>query len=84
MERRQGNVCGGIYVTKGLGTNINCHEVTVTQGVHVFQHVTFVKHSILQTQFAEKAAIVVVSYCQVVPVNQSKHKSSKITMSICD
>lgn len=70
---------GGIkYITKCHRTNVNSHEVTVTQRVHVLQHVTFIKHSILQTQLAEKAAVVIVSYGQVIPIKQVKRKQRRI------
>ena len=49
-------------------TNVDGHEVAVTQGVHVLQHVTLIKDGVLQTQLPEKAAVAVVSYRQVIPV----------------
>lgn len=48
--------------------------MAVAQSVHVLQHVTFIEHSILQLHLAEKAAVAIVSYGQVIPVQQIKHK----------
>lgn len=49
-------------------TNVNSHEVTVAQRVHVLQHVAFVEQGVLQTQLAKQAAVAVISDGQVVPV----------------
>lgn len=46
--------------------------MTVAQSVHVLQHVTFIKHSVLQTQLTEKAAVTVVSNGQVIPGKQGR------------
>lgn len=53
-------------------TNINRHKVAVSKRVHVLQHVTFIKQCILQTQFTEHTAVVIVSDGHVISVKQIK------------
>lgn len=69
---------GGIkYITKCQWAHVNSHKVAVAQWVHVLQHVTFIKHSILQTQLAEKAAVVIISNGQIIPIKQVEYKWNK-------
>lgn len=72
--------CSCKYFLTCWRTNIDSHKVAIAQRVHVFQHVTFIKHSVLQTQLTEEAAIAIVSDSQVVPVKQMqkeiKHRCS--------
>lgn len=57
--------------------------MAVAQSVHILQHVTFIKHSILQTQLTEKAAVAIVSYGQVIPViHQTEAKQNKTNILI--
>jgi len=57
-------------------TDVDGHEVAVAERVHVLQHVTLVENGVLQAQLAEEAAVVVVSYRQVVPERERENEPS--------
>lgn len=56
--------------------------MAVAQRVHVLQHVTFIKHGILQTQLTEQAAIVIVAYGHVIPVKQANQNKTNDSFAL--